>query len=65
MHNYYTIRAAGVPGQMAKEGIIVWDLIDFNNDGKVSLEEKVICVQLFEETFLARALHLMMNFKNL
>jgi len=29
----------------------MWDLFDFNNDGKVSLEEKVIGVQLLEGTF--------------
>ena len=29
----------------------MWDLFDFNNDGKVSLEEKVIGVQLIEGTF--------------
>ena len=29
----------------------MWDLCDFNNDGKVSLEEKVIGVQLLEGTF--------------
>ncbi|NLI53233.1 MAG: hypothetical protein GX417_02795 [Clostridiales bacterium] len=28
----------------------MWDLFDFNNDGKVSLEEKVIGVQLLEGT---------------
>ena len=29
----------------------MWDLFDFNDDGKVSLEEKVIGVQLLEGTF--------------
>ena len=29
----------------------MWDLFDFNNDSKVSLEEKVIGVQLLEGTF--------------
>ena len=29
----------------------MWDLFDFNNDGKVSLEERVIGVQLMEGTF--------------
>ena len=29
----------------------MWDLFDFNNDGKVSLVEKVIGVQLLEGTF--------------
>ena len=29
----------------------MWNLFDFNNDGKVSLEEKVIGVQLLEGTF--------------
>ena len=29
----------------------MWDLFDFNNDGKVSLEEKVIGVQLLEGSF--------------
>ena len=29
----------------------MWDLFDFNNDGKVSFEEKVIGVQLLEGTF--------------
>jgi hypothetical protein len=29
----------------------MWDLFEFNNDGKVSLEEKVIGVQLLEGTF--------------
>ena len=29
----------------------MWDLFDFNNDGKVSLEEKVVGVQLLEGTF--------------
>ena len=29
----------------------MWDLFDFNNDGKVSLEEKVIGVKLLEGTF--------------
>jgi len=28
----------------------VWDLFDFNNDGKVSLEEEVIGFQLVEGT---------------
>ena len=29
----------------------MWDLFDFNNDGKVSLVEKVIGVQLLEGSF--------------
>ncbi len=29
----------------------MWDLFDFNNDGEVSLEEKVIGVQLLDGTF--------------
>ncbi len=29
----------------------MWDLFDFNNDGKVSLEEKIISIQLLEGTF--------------
>lgn len=29
----------------------MWDLFDFNSDGKVSLEEKVIGIQLLEGTF--------------
>ena len=29
----------------------MWDLFDFNSDGKVRLEEKVIGVQLLEGTF--------------
>ena len=29
----------------------MWDLFDFNDDGKVSLEEKVIGVQLLGGTF--------------
>ena len=28
----------------------MWDLFDFNNDGKVSLEEEVIGIQLVEGT---------------
>lgn len=28
----------------------MWDLFDFNNDGKVDLEEKVIGIQLVEGT---------------
>ena len=29
----------------------MWDLFDFNNDGKVSLEEKIISIQLLEGTY--------------
>ena len=29
----------------------MWDLFDFNDDGKVSLDEKAIGVQLLEGTF--------------